>query len=195
MALIKCPECGKEISDQSEVCVHCGFPFKQHYQNKLDEQNGVILKRTSVSFAVYIFIHLMLTVVFDIGIALLIVFMLPFSPLFGLAILLICLLILFWCISIAAMVEGIVMVCKNNRRLETNMIEYDENKNTLICHTLNNKKIIIPIKKFVALDGNRSMYIYYRNNKKRVKNAFLGFSDRECARKARSTIVSILNKV
>lgn len=27
MALIQCPECGKEISDQSEICVHCGYPI------------------------------------------------------------------------------------------------------------------------------------------------------------------------
>lgn len=27
MALIVCPECGKEISDKSEVCIHCGFPL------------------------------------------------------------------------------------------------------------------------------------------------------------------------
>lgn len=28
MALIKCPECGKEISDKSEICIGCGFPIK-----------------------------------------------------------------------------------------------------------------------------------------------------------------------
>ena len=28
MALIKCPECGKEISDKSEKCIHCGFPIR-----------------------------------------------------------------------------------------------------------------------------------------------------------------------
>lgn len=33
MALIKCPECGKEVSDQSEQCVHCGFPL-QKIQNQ-----------------------------------------------------------------------------------------------------------------------------------------------------------------
>ena len=27
MALIKCPECGKEVSDKSKVCIHCGYPF------------------------------------------------------------------------------------------------------------------------------------------------------------------------
>lgn len=28
MALIKCPECGKEISDKAEKCIHCGYPLK-----------------------------------------------------------------------------------------------------------------------------------------------------------------------
>lgn len=27
MALINCPECGKEISDKAEHCIHCGFPI------------------------------------------------------------------------------------------------------------------------------------------------------------------------
>lgn len=29
MALIKCPECGKEISDQAGACPNCGFPIGQ----------------------------------------------------------------------------------------------------------------------------------------------------------------------
>lgn len=29
MALMKCPECGREISDQSETCIHCGYPLKK----------------------------------------------------------------------------------------------------------------------------------------------------------------------
>lgn len=27
MALIKCPECGNNISDKAEACIHCGFPL------------------------------------------------------------------------------------------------------------------------------------------------------------------------
>ena len=27
MALIKCPECGKEISDKAPACIHCGCPL------------------------------------------------------------------------------------------------------------------------------------------------------------------------
>lgn len=28
MALVKCPECGKEISDRSKMCIHCGYPLE-----------------------------------------------------------------------------------------------------------------------------------------------------------------------
>lgn len=27
MALMQCPECGKEISDQAPACIHCGYPL------------------------------------------------------------------------------------------------------------------------------------------------------------------------
>ena len=27
MALIPCPECGKEISDRAPTCIHCGYPL------------------------------------------------------------------------------------------------------------------------------------------------------------------------
>lgn len=30
MALIKCPECGKEISDKSEICINCGYPVAEN---------------------------------------------------------------------------------------------------------------------------------------------------------------------
>ena len=30
MALIKCPECGKEISDKASACVSCGFPIQTY---------------------------------------------------------------------------------------------------------------------------------------------------------------------
>lgn len=29
MALIKCPECGKDISDTCENCIHCGYPIRK----------------------------------------------------------------------------------------------------------------------------------------------------------------------
>ncbi len=38
MALIKCPECGKEISDQAPACIHCGYPLNQQQQTPPTDQ-------------------------------------------------------------------------------------------------------------------------------------------------------------
>ena len=35
MALIKCPECGKEISDKSKACIHCGYPLGNIVYNEI----------------------------------------------------------------------------------------------------------------------------------------------------------------
>jgi hypothetical protein len=34
MALISCPECSREISDQVKNCPHCGFPLKEEVEQK-----------------------------------------------------------------------------------------------------------------------------------------------------------------
>ncbi|MBR3843110.1 MAG: ribosomal protein L7/L12 [Christensenellaceae bacterium] len=39
MALIKCPECGKEISDRVKACIHCGFPLAEVLQIESKEEN------------------------------------------------------------------------------------------------------------------------------------------------------------
>ena len=33
MALIKCPECGRDISDKANACVHCGYPLSKAADN------------------------------------------------------------------------------------------------------------------------------------------------------------------
>lgn len=33
MAIIKCKECGKEVSDKAKVCIHCGCPIKKIEEN------------------------------------------------------------------------------------------------------------------------------------------------------------------
>ena len=39
MALIKCPECGKQVSSRAEVCIHCGYPL-QKYAGGQDGYSG-----------------------------------------------------------------------------------------------------------------------------------------------------------
>lgn len=41
MALIKCPECGKETSNQAERCVHCGYPIEKLGNSVYDQLQDV----------------------------------------------------------------------------------------------------------------------------------------------------------
>ncbi len=49
MALINCPECGKEISDQAESCPNCGYPIQTKLNEALQPQpvevTGVKLRK------------------------------------------------------------------------------------------------------------------------------------------------------
>ena len=55
MALIKCPECRKEISDKSPNCIHCGFPLTSIQTNILKNviiitpSNGYVIAKKGVS--------------------------------------------------------------------------------------------------------------------------------------------------
>jgi uncharacterized membrane protein YvbJ len=45
MALIKCPECGHEVSDEALSCPNCGHPFKSI--NQITQQSPVIIEQTT----------------------------------------------------------------------------------------------------------------------------------------------------
>lgn len=50
MALIKCPECNREVSDKAEMCPYCGCPaksFSTDSNNSINEQTEAISKPTS----------------------------------------------------------------------------------------------------------------------------------------------------
>ena len=34
MALMNCPECGKEISDKAKICIYCGYPLEDENAKK-----------------------------------------------------------------------------------------------------------------------------------------------------------------
>lgn len=42
MALVKCPECGKEVSDSAANCLNCGYGIKLHYEKiELEKQQAM----------------------------------------------------------------------------------------------------------------------------------------------------------
>ena len=48
MALMQCPECGKEISDQVPACPHCGFPVQKQTGGDGKDKKKKFIDRKSV---------------------------------------------------------------------------------------------------------------------------------------------------
>lgn len=46
MSLIACPECGREISDRAQACIHCGYPLNAQ---PLVSNNVPKLKKVAIS--------------------------------------------------------------------------------------------------------------------------------------------------
>jgi uncharacterized membrane protein YvbJ len=46
MAIIKCPECGQDVSDMAQVCIHCGYPLNKETldSTKSDEKVSLVNK-------------------------------------------------------------------------------------------------------------------------------------------------------
>ena len=51
MAMIKCMECGKLISDKSNVCINCGCPTKVSIENKTDINYICIINGKPIDFS------------------------------------------------------------------------------------------------------------------------------------------------
>ena len=53
MALINCPECGKEISDKSTQCIHCGFPLSAIKKEEQTTKEIVSNTQNTVAYSSY----------------------------------------------------------------------------------------------------------------------------------------------
>lgn len=63
MALIKCKECGKEISDKATACIHCGCLIEINGKNniKADKNKSVIYILMSIVIMIIIFLFILET--------------------------------------------------------------------------------------------------------------------------------------
>lgn len=55
MALIKCPECGKEISDTVKKCPNCGYRKKTKFNNKVFIAGGAIIALALIVGVVFMY--------------------------------------------------------------------------------------------------------------------------------------------
>ena len=51
--LINCPECGKEISDAADKCIHCGFPIEKYLKIKAEEKRREEERKSNKPRAAY----------------------------------------------------------------------------------------------------------------------------------------------
>ena len=58
MALVNCPECGKEISNKSLQCIHCGCPIRNKRNNKFVVFLSILLVLLTIALVfVGLFLH------------------------------------------------------------------------------------------------------------------------------------------
>lgn len=157
MALIKCPECGREISDQSDHCIYCGFPLKNNNQlNKsiINQSSNDELPKSHVIgyrgepgfikwFSVVCLILGLVFIVVSFFLTKISIYIWPLSAtIIGLCIY----LIAYSIVCFARMVMN-----SNNKN---NCIEYDANDRKLVLSTINGQEIRIDPKDYVELKDN-----------------------------------------
>lgn len=67
MALIKCPECGKEISDKATTCINCGFPLSELENTTVVEETPSIENTPSKEVIYYDLSQIRIKTIFDNG--------------------------------------------------------------------------------------------------------------------------------
>lgn len=68
MSMIKCSECGKEISNKAKVCVHCGNPLKNEEQdNSVNEKKVKIKKNNKTNNILLIILILLIHLILFLG--------------------------------------------------------------------------------------------------------------------------------
>lgn len=63
MALIQCPECKKEISDQSTHCIHCGYPLSVLQSNAENSNAAIVIAKPECNKAKFKSKRILMTVI------------------------------------------------------------------------------------------------------------------------------------
>lgn len=67
MALIKCPECGKEISDKASSCPNCGYPINNIKVETEQDRVNIRGKNKGKNFLIFGSVLFLVSMVFGIG--------------------------------------------------------------------------------------------------------------------------------
>ena len=63
MALIKCPECGREISDKVKKCSYCGTNIEEIESYNKKDKLGAVIKKIGLVIVILILLFICISVV------------------------------------------------------------------------------------------------------------------------------------
>lgn len=190
MSIIKCPECGREISSFAKFCPHCGFPMKEEEKSeenktkKEETKNLVSLykftiqKSTGTPVGVFIFMEIMIV---------LIIVICAFA---GMIAIIISVVFCFFLeiIGVIGMVNDIVLYNKLNR-LTGNQLLYNPTNKILLFEDVNHVKHEILIANIVKLDGPSTLSITFKESLGEIETkVMVGNTCREDVLKLREKI-------
>ena len=184
MAIINCPECGKEISDHAVACPYCGYPINkaETIKKATPKKSCTIAYRGGPGSVVGAIIVIAL---FAIGLLISSIFMLISGIEY---------FIYFGAVLMAAAVAFFVLVIvylsyfsRNSSLMGKNCIEYDADKNKLVLNALNGEVIKINFEDYIELKDNfftDNMLIFtYRTKSGQARKVKLGYcSNRDSIR-------------
>ena len=180
MALIKCPECGKEISSEAKACPYCGYPInKEEIQKpsiKSKKESFTVAYRggPGAIVAAVVAVYILFFIFLGLTIAMMLLSAVEeFFIVIGLMMLIFDLIFL-----ITAIVYTGYMV--NNKKLKyKNCIEYDGEKDKLVLCTLYGEIIEIDVKDYIELKDNfftdNMLLFTYRDVNGQAKKVKLGY--------------------
>ena len=170
MALIKCPECNKEISDQAISCPHCGFPLSKlgiEKQNKeqIDLSSCEVILKRGVKKSIRVTMVILLVLAILIAVGDIIYFLTNFYPT-----VLVGLIIVYMCLAyIIAMYTISAVKMSHNSNLRHECLYYDKNTNKFYAELWNFDVIALEASEEILLKQNYWAFnenlIMYRGHK------------------------------
>ena len=182
MALIKCPECGKDISDTISQCIHCGFRLKKEApcveEIKETGIKPICLRGGPSGAGVFIAINF-IGGILSLGVAIFFLFysqgIKEYSGLLSLT-------IVFGVIALLLLPAGIRDVVRGykNAKINEPCIKYNYDEDKVIIFTIKEKEIEVPIEQFYNItrgfwSTSNLLYFVYIDDSGKVRYTNLGY--------------------
>lgn len=209
MALINCPECGKEVSDTLCQCIHCGFMLKRKArvetelikESAREEQKETGIKpiclRGGPSGAGVLIAINFIGGLLALGAAIVfLIISLNNKMLFGL----LALTIVFGAIALLLLPAGIRDIIRGyiNASINEPCIKYNYDEDKVIIFTIKKEEKEIPIEKFYSISRgfwstSNLLYFVYIDEKDRVRYVNLGYPLTN-AKEVKNALLRLKNK-